>query len=128
MKESTRFIRFTLVGTLNFLLTLGIYALLRKGFDVDYKWANAVGYLIGQINSFLWSKYWIYITPYNKDRQIWKQTLLFVCSSLISYAAQFAFMYALIEFVGVNEYLAQFLGLFVYGGTNYLFNRYLTFR
>ena len=38
------------------------------------------------------------------------------------------FLLLLVEVFGVDEYLAQFLGLLVYGAVNYLVNKYITFR
>ena len=35
---------------------------------------------------------------------------------------------AIVEFFHCNEYLAQFLGLFVYGAVNFLSNKIITFR
>ena len=36
--------------------------------------------------------------------------------------------YPLVEGLNCNEYLAQFLGLFVYGGVNFLMNKKVTFK
>ena len=44
------------------------------------------------------------------------------------YIAQFLFLILLVEAFDCNEYLAQFLGLFVYGAINFLANRHITFR
>ena len=46
----------------------------------------------------------------------------------IAYSAQFIFLIILVEAGDVNEYLAQFLGLFIYGTVNFITNRKLTFR
>ena len=34
----------------------------------------------------------------------------------------------LVELLHCNEYLAQFLGLFIYGAVNFMANRHVTFR
>ena len=34
----------------------------------------------------------------------------------------------MVELGGLNEYLAQFLGLFVYGAVNFIMNKQLTFK
>ena len=46
----------------------------------------------------------------------------------LAYSAQFLFLVTLVECGDVNEYLAQFLGLFIYGTVNFIVNKKLTFR
>ena len=41
----------------------------------------------------------------------------------VAYTAQFLFLILLVEGLDMNEYLAQFLGLFIYGGANFLANK-----
>ena len=45
-----------------------------------------------------------------------------------AYGAQFLFLIGLVEGLDCNEYLAQFLGLFIYGSVNFLMNKRVTFR
>lgn len=54
--------------------------------------------------------------------------LFFSGAFLIAYSAQFLFLLLLVEILHCNEYLAQFLGLFVYGAVNFMSNKYITFR
>lgn len=54
--------------------------------------------------------------------------MLFLIAFGMAYGAQFLFLIALVELLGCNEYLAQFLGLFVYGAVNFLMNKKITFR
>ena len=64
----------------------------------------------------------------NKKNSIWKQILLFCSAFGVAYTAQFLFLILLVEGLDVNEYLAQFLGLFIYGGANFLANKKITFQ
>ena len=67
-------------------------------------------------------------TTTNKRSNTWRQVLLFLIAFGMAYGAQFLFLIALVELLGCNEYLAQFLGLFVYGAVNFLMNKKITFR
>ena len=40
----------------------------------------------------------------------------------------FLFLILLVEGLDVNEYLAQFLGLFIYGAANFIANKKITFQ
>ena len=129
MKESTRIFRFIVVGTLNALITAFFVWLLMHVAKEDYMLANIVAYTVAQIHNFLWCKYWIFpLDKQTKKNSIWKQILFFICAFSIAYGAQFLFLLTLVELFHVNEYLAQFLGLFIYGAVNFLSNKIITFR
>ena len=126
MKESTRVFRFATIGTLNALITALVVWLMMHVADEDYMLSNVVAYVIAQTHNFLWSKYWIF--PSEKKSNTWRQVLLFLIAFGLAYVAQFLFLVALVEGLHCNEYLAQFLGLFVYGAVNFLMNRRVTFH
>lgn len=127
MKESVRIFRFAVIGTLNALIMAFVIWLMMDELSYDYIPANITAYITAQINNFLWSKYWIF--PFeNKKNNIWKQLLFFSSAFGLAYSAQFLFLVSLVEIGDVNEYLAQFLGLFIYGTVNFIVNRRITFR
>ena len=129
MKESVRIFRFIVIGTMNALIMALVVWLMMKemSFDGDYMVANITAYLIAQIHNFLWCKYWIFPVEIKKN-SIWKQLLLFCSAFAVAYTAQFLFLILLVEGLDMNEYLAQFLGLFIYGGANFLANKKITFQ
>lgn len=127
MKESVRIFRFAIIGTLNALITAFAIWIMMDKLAYDYIMANITAYVATQINNFIWSKYWIFPVE-NKKNSTWKQMLLFCTAFGLAYTAQFLFLITLVECGNVNEYLAQFLGLFIYGAVNFIINRKITFR
>ena len=83
-------------------------------------------YILAQTHNFIWCKYWVF--PTEKKSNTWRQVLLFSIAFGMAYCAQFLFLIGLVEGLNCNEYLAQFLGLFVYGGVNFLMNKKVTFK
>ena len=127
MKESVRIFRFAVIGTLNALITAFVIWLMMDELSYDYIPANITAYIVAQIHNFIWSKYWIFPIE-NKKNNNWKQMLFFCSAFGLAYSAQFLFLVTLVECGDVNEYLAQFLGLFIYGTVNFIVNKKLTFR
>ena len=127
MKESTRIFRFALIGTLNAIIMALTVWVMMDVLDVNYLLSNVVAYVVAQIHNFLWCKYWVFPTGDRKSNT-WRQVLLFSIAFGMAYGAQFLFLIAMVEGVGLNEYLAQFLGLFIYGGVNFVMNRRVTFK
>ena len=125
MKETTRIFRFVVIGTLNALITAATIGVMMGVFGIHYLASNVTAYVLAQTNNFVWCKYWIF--PTNKKSNTWRQVLLFLVAFGMAYGAQFLFLIALVELLNCNEYLAQFLGLFVYGAVNFLMNKKITF-
>lgn len=127
MRESTRLLRFAIIGTANALITALIVCLMMEVFQVGYLISNVVGYLIAQIHNFFWSSFWIFPATF-REHSLGKRVLLFSLAVALAYSAQFIILLLLVEGLHMNEYWAQFLGLFVYGGVNFLINRNFTFK
>ena len=127
MKESTRIFRFAIIGTLNAIIMAVTVWIMMDVLDINYMLSNVTAYILAQIHNFVWCKYWVFPTE-NKKSNTWRQVLLFTIAFGVSYMAQFLFLIGLVEGLGCNEYLAQFLGLFVYGGVQFIMNKQLTFN
>ena len=126
MKESTRIFRFMIVGTLNALIMATTIWIMMDELDINYMLSNITAYTLAQIHNFIWCKYWIF--PTGKRGNTWRQVLLFSVAFGMAYGAQFLFLIGLVEGLNCDEYLSQFLGLFVYGGVNFLMNKRVTFK
>lgn len=120
-----RVIRFMLVGTLNALITALLVWLMMDKLGCNYIITNIIAYVIAQINNFFWSKYWIFSSRSGKFR---REIPLFLIAFGSAYCAQFLALLIMVEICNLNEYLAQFLGLFIYGSVNYMMNKRVTFR
>lgn len=112
MKESVRIFRFIIVGTLNALITALVIWVLMKGVGCNYLWSNIAGYVAALVNNFFWSKYWIFSSRSGKFE---REVPLFLVAFGCAYGLQFLSLLLMVEIGDMNEYLAQFLGLFVYG-------------
>ena len=135
MKESTRIFRFALIGTMNALITAVTIWVMMDVIDANYLLSNVVAYVLAQTHNFVWCKYWIFPLEASHDgvsaqkkSNTWRQVLLFLLAFALAYTMQFLFLIGLVEGLHCNEYLAQFLGLFIYGAVNFLMNRRVTFR
>lgn len=126
VKETTRIIRFAVIGTLNALITAATIGIMMGVLGIHYLASNVTAYVLAQTHNFIWCKYWIF--PTGKKSNTWRQVLLFLIAFGMAYVAQFLFLIVLVELWDCNEYLAQFLGLFIYGTVNFLMNKRVTFR
>lgn len=124
IKNSVRIFRFLVVGNINFAIMAFTVWLLMKQLDLNYILTNVVAYGLAQTNNFFWSKYWVFTSDSKKFQ---REIPLFLIAFGCAYTSQFITLLLLVEHFGVNEYLAQFLSLFIYGTVNFLMNKKLTF-
>jgi len=98
--------------------------------------SNAIGYIMGVVNSFLWNKQWVFHSKGGYRRE----GMRFAVGFLICYALQFATLAALntssfgnieinLGLITVSGYgIATVIGCAVYTICNFIYNRLITFR
>lgn len=129
-------IKYALVGCMNTLLTLCVIFLCKSILGVNAYVSNALGYIIGLINSFLWNRKWVF----HSNGSISREAIVFLCGFAVCYIIQFAVVWALnqssfgkLEFdlgiIVVSGYgVATLLGNVAYTLSNFVYNKLLTFK
>ncbi len=136
-KNLIQFVKYALVGVLNTLLTLGLIFLCKSVFGIDQMLSNAIGYVAGFINSFLWNKTWVF----RSKKGYAKEAAKFLVGFLVCYGIQFLAVWLLsyrspLEDVEINILgfvlsgygIATLIGNVVYTMANFVYNRTITFR
>ena len=134
--EVERFIKYCLVGVLNTLVTLGVIFVTKSVFGWNPYLCNALGYVAGVTNSFLWNKTWVFRSTGGYR----SEALKFLVGFGICYSLQFAAVFALTQgsfgsievdfgwFVLSGYGLATLLGNVLYTLVNFVYNKLITFR
>ena len=123
-KEFSRFSRFLIVGISNTIITLTIIFLLLNVFNIDYRISNIIGYFVGLINSFIWNKRW----TFKSKNKFQKELLPFFVMFLISYSINLGIVILSAEILLINKNICQIIGIFFYTVTNYIGNKFWTFK
>lgn len=131
-----QFVKYALVGVLNTSLTLVVIFICKSMLDVNPYVSNAIGYVVGLINSFLWNRQWVF----RSNGAMHRQALHFVCGFLLCYAVQFVVVWLLnqstfgeLQFVILGVTLsgygiATLIGNVCYTVVNFVYNRTVTFK
>lgn len=130
---------------MNTTVTLIVIFVLKSLADIDPYLANAIGYIAGLINSFLWSRGWVFRSHGNRFRE----AVTFFAGFGICYLIQLATVWTLNTHTGLNYLLltihipyieteraftlsgygiATLIGMAVYTIANFIYNRRITFR
>ncbi len=132
-----QFIRYIIVGVMNTLVTLAVIYVCKSLLEVNMWISNALGYIAGVINSFMWNKMWVFQSSSTNYRG---EALRFAIGFLLCYGLQFLATWLLNSVMGSVEWdilgvtvisgygVATLLGMVIYTLANFVYNRVVTFK
>lgn len=137
IKTVLQFSRYAIVGVLNTLITLIVIFICKGIFHLNPWVSNALGYIVGFINSFMWNKMWVF----KSHNQVIKEAAKFCIGFMLCYGLQLLVTWTLTEHTGIGDLnwnlpgftisgyaLATLLGMIFYTLANFIFNRAVTFK
>ena len=139
LKDNATFlqlIRFVLVGVLNTLVTLVVIFVCKSVMGVNDYVSNALGYVAGVLNSFIWNRQWVFHSHGNVKREV----SLFFIGFALCYCVQFIIVWVLNQsWFGDAEYdlgffvisgygIATLIGMVAYTLCNFMYNRTIAFK
>lgn len=128
--------KYAIVGVMNTLLTLAVIFICKSILGVNPYISNALGYIVGLINSFLWNRTWVFR---RRDGKMSRQAILFLIGFAVCYGLQFVTVWSLnqssfgeieiqISTFTLSGYgIATLISNVVYTACNFIFNRLFTF-
>lgn len=138
-KSFIQLVKYGLVGVMNTLLTLCVIFICKSILGVNVYVSNALGYVAGLVNSFMWNRKWVFHADGNG--KVRRQAIRFFAGFCICYAIQFAVVwlmnqswfgdteYRLGSFFTISGYgIATLVGNVVYTLSNFVYNKIVTFK
>lgn len=129
-------IKYAIVGVMNTALTLIVIFVSKSLLGINPYVSNALGYIVGLINSFIWNRQWVFKAHGSMSRH----AVLFLVGFAVCYAIQLLVVFLLnrssfgaIEinlfgFVLSGYGIATLIGNVVYTGCNFIYNRLVAFK
>ncbi|MCU4812833.1 GtrA family protein [Bacillus cereus] len=118
-----KFLKFSLIGILNTLITIISYiALVKVG--INYLTANCFAYLIGVINSYYWNKNWVFEFK-NKEISLF---LKFLTVNIIVLTFNTINLFILVDKLFINKFISQLVSISVGMIMNFFLNKLWTFN
>ena len=120
-----QFLKFNVVGIANTAVDLLIYTLL-TALGLNMYIAQAVGYVCGMVNSYIWNSRWTFREERRRDA---REILLFVAVNLVSLGVGEGVLYIAKNVLGVDsEILCKLISLPFSIGVNFIGNKLFVFR
>ncbi len=128
-KSLTQFIKFSIVGISNTLISLAVYYLCYSLLGMHYILANVLAFLVSVTNAFYWNSRYVFAAG---ERPHWKQAFGMYVKTVTAYGLTFLLSTGLlvfwVELVGVSAEVAPIINLFITMPLNFLLNKHWTFR
>lgn len=116
--------KFLGVGVVNTLVGLLVIYSAKWFFNFGNVYANALGYSVGLLVSFTLNSRWTFAHRGPRLPALVK----FLLVSLVAYGMNLLTVMVAIHYIGLNDYIAQALGVPPYTLTSFLASKYLVFR
>lgn len=139
-RDVRQFLRYLIVGVMNTMVTLIVIFLCKSLLGINMWVSNAIGYVAGLINSFVWNKTWVFHSSKRK-REAAREALRFFLGFFLCYGLQLFVTWFITTPMHLGDIqwhcgsltltgyaLATFFGMGVYTVANYIYNRLVTFR
>ena len=136
-EQQIQFLKFIIVGGINTMVTLATIFVCKSLLGVNPYLSNAIGYVAGVANSFLWNRSWVFRSHGGFYREMAK----FFIGFGICYALQFACIWTLTNFTPLATLewnikgftlsgygVATLISMCVYTLCNFVYNRHIAFR
>jgi putative flippase GtrA len=117
-------VRFLAVGVANTLVGLSVIWIAREVLGAGTAMANAIGYCVGVMVSFVFNKRWSF--SFRGDR--WGALLRFLLVFAVAYAANLSAVLAAGSLSGSDSFWCQLCGVIPYTALFYLGCRWYAFR
>lgn len=131
-----QFVRFGVVGASNTVVAYGVYvvallAIRSSGLwmKYDYLIANITSFILSVAWSFFWNNKYVFTVEEGESRSIVKALIkTYISYSFTSLFLSSVFMVLWVQILGISEFLAPFINLFINVPINFIINKFWAFR
>jgi putative flippase GtrA len=116
-------LKFCVVGAMGYVVNLGVYALLVRGFDVHYIPAAVLSFLVAVTNNYTWNRVW----TFRAERgHVAYQGMRFLVVSTLALGANLLVLQLLVD-AGLDKILAQAIAIVLVTPVNFVGNKLWSF-
>lgn len=123
MKDILRFIKFSLVGASNTLITIVAYWIFINLFKMNFLLSNTVAYVLGIVNSYFWNTRWVF-----KDSNANNTVIKFIIVNIVALAVSNLCIFILVKNMNINVYISQIVAIGFSMVINFVLNKTWTFE
>lgn len=123
-----QFIKFGMVGVLNFLISTGIYYIFIFFDESLYMIGYIIGFLISVLNAYYFNHKFVFKTEVNTLKEHFKALLKTYASYGFTFLLSIFLLWFFVSVCHISEEIVPFINLLVTTPLNFLFNKFWSFR
>lgn len=123
-EDSSRFIKFGLVGVLNTIINWILFILLNS-MGIYYIISNIIAYSISTLNSYLWNSKWVF--KYTGDN-VNQTTFKFIILNIIGLVLNTIILFLLVDIIKLPKIIALIIATGIVMILNYFINKLWVFK
>lgn len=121
-------LNYLVFGVLTTLVNIGCYIFLTKVFQMDYKVATTIAWIVSVIFAFITNKLYVFHGTQTHKMAILKELTSFTFFRILSYVIDIVSMIVLIEWLGWNDLFAKVIANGIVIVMNYFASKYIVFQ
>jgi putative flippase GtrA len=119
---------YLIFGALTTLINYAVYWAVAKTFEIDYKVATAVAWLLAVIFAFVTNKFFVFKSRDVKPDVILIEGVLFAAARFVSLLFEMGWMILAVEILKMDDFIAKIIAGVVVIAMNYFFSRLFIFK
>ncbi|MDE6309469.1 MAG: GtrA family protein [Muribaculaceae bacterium] len=136
-QATTQFIKYAVVGVMNTMVTLIVIFVCKSLLGVPEVLSNALGYIAGVVNSFMWNKTWVFRSKKSFRREAVKFAIGFglcyvlqlgVVLGIDNHSPISGMEWDIMGFTLSSYGVATLIGMVVYTMANFVYNKTVAFK
>ena len=116
-------LKFCVVGATGYVVNLGVYAALVRGFDVHYIPAAILSFLVAVTNNYTWNRIWTFRA---QRGHVAYQGMRFLVISIFALGANLLVLQLLVD-AGLDKIVAQAIAIVLVTPVNFIGNKLWSF-
>lgn len=120
-----QFVRFAMVGASGYVLNIAVFAVAVHAFDLHYRLAAVLGFLVAVTSNFLLNRHWTFVGHGGRGTH---QAARFLVVSVAAFLLGLVLLSVLVGGAGLPSVLAQAISIVAATPLSFVANRRWTFR
>ncbi|MDR7078843.1 putative flippase GtrA [Neobacillus niacini] len=128
MKIKKEVVNYLVFGVLTTLINIVSYGILSKIFNMDFKLATTIAWILSVIFAFITNKIYVFNSKNLNVLLITKEFISFIFFRLLSYIVDIGMMIILVEWMKMDDLVSKILVNVIVVIVNYFASRYFVFK
>ncbi len=127
-KKYSEIINYLIVGGLTTLVSILVYALFTKVFNVNYMLSNVISWIVSVSFAYVTNKKFVFKSKCDNEMDVLFEIYQFFKYRLFSLVIDILLMYVFVEIINIDDMIAKVIVQVIVIALNYVFSKLFVFK